>query len=101
MQTQKLLEIHGDDVHSQVHALRRALSTLVATTTSVSSKAAQDARKAAHMAYISSFSTQERATVLAAAQTRNPDIETYEDALFHFGTSFLVELQSAGLLTDI
>lgn len=101
MQTQKLLDIQGDDVQGQILALRSALRGLQAATTSVSTRTAQDARTTAHTAYLSSFSTKERAVVLKAAHARNPDITTYEDALMHFGTSFLVELQSQGLLTHI
>lgn len=101
MHTQKILTIHGDDVHGQILALRSALSGLQAATTAVGTKAAQDARTAAHTAYLSSFSTNERAIVLQAAQARNPAITTYEDALLHYGTSFLVELQLAGLLLHI
>lgn len=101
MQTQKLLNIQGDDLCGQILALRSAIRGLQAATTTVSTKAAQEARFAAHAAYLSSFNTNERGVVLKAAQARNPDMTTYEDALLHFGTSFLVELQLAGILTHV
>lgn len=101
MQTQKLLDIHGDDTRAQIVALRKALTNMQGTASFGSTKAAQAAHSAAHIAYISSFNTQERAIALQAAQARNPAITTYEEALEHYGTSLLDELQEQGLLTDV
>jgi ElaB/YqjD/DUF883 family membrane-anchored ribosome-binding protein len=71
------MENRMTNLEAQVAELRHALERLIATTQTVSSKGAQDARKLAHKALMN--------------RKRNPDILTFEMAVEAYGSSIVRE----------
>lgn len=83
---------------AQFVLLRRALRRLCDCTGNVRTKAAIVAHEEAHAAWLSAFDENERCLVVEHARARSADIATFDEALIHYGTSLIRELQSAGVL---
>ena len=83
-------------LRAQVLQLRKALQQLSGAVASLYTNKAIAAHRVAHDAYVASFSTEERAMVVALAQTRDAGISTFDDALTAYGTSLIAELRASG-----
>lgn len=86
-----------NDAENRVLMLRGALSAMIGTTRPTN-KEGFAARDFAYKAYRDSFSESERQIIFNTAFDREPTLQSFEEALKHFGTSLVVELENSGAL---
>lgn len=90
-------KIDPSDAEARVMLLRGALHSLLNNFTT-KTRVGMASRDFAYKAYVASLSVEERAIVLVEAQSRDETIKTYEEAMFRYGTTLIVELQERNLL---